>query len=178
MQPCDLGVRTSPLVYMEPCIFRCERPKGVIPASSSAEAHAGLNSWIALFASACNRSVEDAGHFEERVRELQSGWRDRVGRTRRDSAVSLLIDARPAAPVLTISTAAELAGRSFQATSLAMDRLVESGMLVKISIGRRNRAFEAHELVDAFTVLERRFGSPEGDTRISTPVGRVPCLPR
>ena len=51
--------------------------------SNSAEAHAGINSWIARFASACNRSTEDAGHFEDRVRELQSGWRGRVGCIRR-----------------------------------------------------------------------------------------------
>ena len=84
----------------------------LVGPSTSAGASAGINSWIALFASACNRSVEDAGRFEDRVRELQSGWRDRVGRIRRDSAVSLLIDALPAAPVLTTSTASELVGRS------------------------------------------------------------------
>ena len=89
---------------------------------------------------------------------------NRVGRIRRDSAVSLLIAALPAAPVLTTSTAAELVGRSLQATSLAVDRLVEAGVLVRVSIGRRNRAFEAHELVDAFTAFERRLASPEGDT--------------
>ena len=145
--------------------------------SNSAEAHAGINSWISLFAAACNRSVEDASHFEDRVRDLQSIWRGRVGRIRRDSAVSLLIDALPAAPVLSTSTAAELVGRSFQAAGLAMDRLVEAGVLVQVSIGRRNRAFEAHELVDAFTALERRLASPEGDTRISEPARRVPRRP-
>ena len=148
-----------------------------VGSSNSAGASAGINSWIALFASACNRSVEDAGRFEDRVRELQSGWRGRVGRIRRDSAVSLLIDALPAAPVLTTSTAAELVGRSFQATSLAMERLVEAGVLVQVSVGRRNRAFEAHELVDAFTAFERRLASPEGDTRTSTPARRVPGRP-
>ena len=146
--------------------------------SDSSEAHAGNNNWIARFASACNRSVEDAGRFENRVRELQSNWRERVGRIRRDSAVSLLIDALPAAPVLTTSTAAELVGRSFQAASLAVDRLVGAGVLVQVNIGRRNRAFEAHELVDEFTAFERRLASPEGDTRISTPVRRVPRRPR
>ena len=145
--------------------------------SNSAEAHEGINSWVSLFAEACNRSVEDASHFEDRVRDLQSAWRDRVGRTRRDSAASLLIDALPAAPVLSTSTAAELVGRSFQAAGLAIERLVEAGVLVQVSIGRRNRAFEAHELVDAFTALERRLASPEGDTRTSEPARRVPRRP-
>ena len=146
--------------------------------SVSAEAHAGINSWIAIFASAFERSVEDAGHFEDRVRGLQFGWLDRVGRIRRDSAVGLLIDALPAAPVLTISTAAELVGRSIQATGLAVERLMETGVLVTVRIGRRNRAFEAHELVDAFTAFEHRLASPEGDTRTSSPVRRAPRRPR
>ena len=148
-----------------------------VAPSNSTEASAGINSWIALLSSACSRAVEDAGRFEDRVRELQSGWRGRVGRIRRDSAVRLLIDALIDAPVLTTSTAAELVGRSFQATSLAMERLVEAGVVVQVSVGRRNRAFEAHELVDAFTAFERRLASPEGDTRTSTPARRVSGLP-
>ena len=135
----------------------------------SSEARAGINSWIALFASACSRSVEDAGRFEDRVRDLQSDWGERVGRIRRDSAFSLLIDALPAAPVLTTSTVAELIGRSVQATSLEVDQLVEAGVLVQVSIERRNRAVEAHDLVDEFTAFEHRLASPQGDTRISTP---------
>ena len=54
---------------------------------------------------------------------------------------------------------------------------MEAGVLVQVSVGRRNRAFEAHELVDAFTAFERRLASPEGDTRTSTPARRVPRQP-
>ena len=125
-----------------------------------------------------SRSVEDVCHFEDRVCELHSGWRNSAGRMRRDSADSLLIDALPAAPVLTVSTAEELVGGSFQAGSLAVERLVEAGVLVQVSIGRRNRAFEEHELVDASTAFERRLASPEGDTRTSSPARRVPRRPR
>ena len=44
---------------------------------------------------------------------------------------------------------------------------VNAGILRQISVGRRNRAFEASEIVEAFTALERRLASPEGDTRTS-----------
>ena len=143
-------------------------------APDSAEAHAGINRWIALFASACRRATEDASRFEEQVRTLQSSWRERTGHARRDSAVRLLIAALPAAPVLTASTAAELIGRSFQATSKAIDRLVDTGVLVQINVGRRNRAFESPELINAFTALERQLASPYGDTRVSEPARPVP----
>ena len=55
-----------------------------------------------------------------------------------------------------------------------MDWLVEAGVLVQINVGRRNRAFEAPELVDLFTALERQLASPTGDTRVADPVRRVP----
>ena len=48
--------------------------------------------------------------------------------------------------MLTTSNAATLIGRSFQAASQAMDRLVDAGRLAQVNVGRRNRAFEAPEL--------------------------------
>ena len=148
-----------------------------VGAPDSGEAYTGINSWIALFAEACARAVEDAGQFEERVRALQASWRERVGRVRSDSTVTLLIEALPAAPVLTTTTATELVGRSFQAANQAIEQLMEAGILVQVSVGRRNRAFEVHELVDAFTAFERRLASPEGDTLASSPARRVPRRP-
>ena len=146
------------------------------PADSS-DAHSGINRWIALFAYACSRAVEDAAHFEEQVRALQSSWRERVGRARRDSTVNLLISVLPNAPVLTTTTASEFVGRSFPATSMAIERLVAAGVLVQVSAGRRNRAYEAPELIDVFTAFERSLASPEGDTRVSVPARRVPQNP-
>ena len=140
----------------------------------SAVAYAGINRWVALFATACRRAVEDSSRFEDQVRALQTSWRERAGHTRRDSAVNLLIGALPAAPVLTTYTAAELTGRSFQAANQAINRLVGTGILVQVNAGSRNRAFEAPELIEAFTALERQLASPEGDTRVSIPVRRVP----
>ena len=143
-------------------------------AADSPEALAGLNRWIAFVAAACRRAVDDATGFEERVGALQASWRERIGPARRGSSVHLLIDALPAAPVLTTATAAELIGRSVQATGQAVERLVAAGVLKQVTVGKRNRAFEAPELIEAFTALERQLASPEGDTYISEPSRRVP----
>ena len=137
-------------------------------------AHTGINRWVAVFAAASRRAVADAGWFEERVRQLQETWRRRAGNTRRDSAVRRLIRVLPAAPVLTVATAAELTGRSFQAANQAIERLVEAGVLVQVNVGRRNRAFEAPEFIDLFTALERQLASPAGDTLVADPVRHVP----
>ncbi len=143
-------------------------------APDSPQAHEGINRWVSFFASASLRAVQDTGRFEEHVRALQTSWRERAGKPRRDSATCQLIGALPAAPVLTATTAAGLMGRSFQTASQAVERLVDAGVLRQVNVGRRNRAFEAPELIDAFTALERQLASPGGDTRVSRPVRRVP----
>ena len=95
---------------------------------------------------------------------------------RAGSATDLLLRALPGAPVLTVSSAAELVGRTFPAVNDAIARLTEAGVVAQISIGKRNRAFEAKDVIDAFTSLERQLASPAGDTRSSPP--SRPVTPR
>ena len=76
--------------------------------------------------------------------------------------------------MITVKSAANLISRSFVQTNEAIARLVNAGILRQISVGRRNRAFEAPEIIEAFTALERRLASPEGYTLTSEPVRRVP----
>ena len=120
-----------------------------------------------------NRS-EDAGLFEERIRSLQSSWHKRLTYIRRDSSARALIESLPASPVLTVSSAEELLGRSFQAANQNVGRLMEDDVLVQVTVGRRNRAFEAPELIEAFTTLKRQLASPEGETSVSGSARYVP----
>jgi Fic family protein len=143
------------------------------PADSKA-AHDGLNEWIGRFAAAAQRSVLDATTFEGRVGELEGSWRERLRTVRRDSATDVLLQRLPALPILTVNSAAALIGRSFLATNQAIDRLVKANVLASIRAGRRNRAFEAPELVSAFTDFESGLASPTGDTRVAPPTRRVP----
>jgi len=142
--------------------------------SRSRSAHEGTNLWIARFASACTRAVEDATAFEQRAQAIEAGWRVRLGRLRARSAADLLLRALVGAPVVTVNSAAELIGRSFVQTNEAVARLVEEGILQQVTVGRRNRAFEAPDVIDAFTDLERQLASPGGNTRISAPTRQVP----
>lgn len=144
---------------------------------TSAAAHDGLNRWIGLFGAAARRAVSDAEQYEARVTELQAQWRQRLGGVRANSAADLLINALPGAPIVTVRSAATLIGRSEQATNQAIPRLAAAGILRQINVGRRNRAFEATEMIDAFTDLERRLASPEADTRFSPPSRTVPRRP-
>jgi Fic family protein len=139
-------------------------------------AHAGLNVWVDSFAGACIRSVDDASSFESRVRQIEEKWRAQLVRVRSGSATDLLLRALPGAPILTVKAASELIGRSFPQVNAAMTRLVEAGVLSQVTVGRRNRAFEAKEIINAFTDLERQLASPAGDTRTAEP--SRPVTPR
>jgi Fic family protein len=143
-------------------------------SSTTRAAHEGTNLWIGRFAGACTRAAEDATSFEHRAQAIEAAWRDRLDKVRNRSASDLLLRALVGAPVLTVSSAADLIGRSFVQTNQAVARLVEAGILNQVTVGRRNRAFEAPDIIDAFTDLERQLGSPAGDTRTSEPIRRVP----
>lgn len=143
------------------------------PATSK-DAHAGTNLWVGRFAGACLRAVDDAMAFEQRARDIEAAWRERLGRVRGDSAADRLLRALLGAPVVTVSSAATLIDRSFVQTNEAVTRLADAEILRQVTVGRRNRAFEAPDVINAFTDLERQLASPAGDTRSSEPARRVP----
>ena len=109
---------------------------------------------------------------------IQQAWRAAVGTVRRGSAADLLIGALPGAPVVSVSNAADVIERSFQATNEAMTRLESAGVVRQVNVGRRNRAFEAPAIIDAFTALERQLASPTGDTRSAPPDRPAPARRR
>ncbi|MFI0350615.1 Fic family protein [Actinomadura sp. 9N407] len=147
---------------------RYEGPAG----SPGAQEAMGL--WIDRFAADTARACTDTERFRAELDELETAWRGRLGRVRADSSVDLLLRALPSAPVLTVATAAELIGRSVQRANDAIGRLVEAQVLKQTTVGRRNRAFEVPELVQALTGFERALASPVGDTRQAPPARPVP----
>ncbi len=173
LPPVSLVLATRSDDYVEG--LTATRHRGVPAAPEAVE---GINHWVSLFSAAMTRAVEDAHRYEQRVREIQSRWRQAVGAVRSDSAVLRLIEALPGAPIVTVQSAAALIGRSNQATNQAVGQLVAAGVLKQTTIGRRNRGFEATDLIDAFTALERQLASPEADTLTSPPARKVPYRPR
>jgi Fic family protein len=145
-----------------------------VGSPSSEDARRGINSWIATFAAACTRATEDALAFERQAAQIESAWRRRLGKVRAGSSVDLLLRRLAGAPIITVTGAAELVGHSFEAANNAVERLVQAEILQPIKVGRRNRAFEASEVIEAFTALERRLASPEGNTRAAPPERPVP----
>ncbi|MGH9100741.1 MAG: Fic family protein, partial [Acidimicrobiales bacterium] len=169
LPPVSLVLATWAQSYVDG--LTASRYRGPATAKQATE---GTNLWIGRFAAACRRSVDDASTFERRALAIETSWRDRLGRVRARSAVDVLLHRLIGAPVLTVNSAAALIDRSYVQTNEAVTRLVEAGILHQITVGRRNRAFEAPDVITAFTDLERQLASPEGDTRTSAPARTVP----
>ena len=145
-----------------------------VGSPTSPKAVEGINTWVGRFAGACTRSIADATTFEERAASLEEQWRERLGTIRANSGTDRLLRSLPGAPILTVDSAAALIGRTFKPAADAIERLVDAGILRQVTVGRRNRAFEAPEVIAAFTDLERQLASPEADTRMSKPARTVP----
>lgn len=135
----------------------------------------GMNRWISTFAAATTRAAVDARSFEDRIEALQASWRERLGRVRTGSAVAELLERLPGTPIVTVNGVAALIGRSVTAANDAIERFVQAGILSQLTFGRRNRAWEAAEILDAFTDFERTLASPADDTLTVPPARSAPA---
>jgi Fic family protein len=150
----------------------------VVGAVDSPKEYEATNRWIGFFSAACVRAVGDAESFEQRVSTLQDEWRARVADARSHSGAVALLEHLAATPILTVAGAATLLGRSVPAATTAIETLVARKILTPGATSRRAQTFEARELIDAFTSLERQLASPSADTKIEKPVRPVPARPR
>lgn len=144
--------------------------------SQSPAAVEGMNQWIGTFGAACARAASEAMNFEQRIQHLQDEWKKRLGSVRSRSIVERLIELLPGAPVITVAAAQKMLHRSLQASLDGINRLVDAGILVPARTGRqRKQIFEAREIINLFTALERQLASPAGDTQVEPPTRHVPA---
>jgi len=108
------------------------------------------NAWLRSFAFAAARAAELAAGYLLRVQELQEEWRRALtpAGVRSDAAAWRLIDVLPGHPIISQPVAAEATGRTRPAIQQAIDQLVEVGVLLALTTGKRNRQWEAAGLLD------------------------------
>jgi len=146
---------------------------------NSTERSAAAAEWLRVFATATHRSCIDAEHYAERIDALTAGWRQRLGKVRANSSTDLLLKMLPGAPLVSVESASTLIGRSKARTTEAVNAFSEAGILRQRNVGRqRYRVFEATDVLDLFTGLERRLASPSGDTASAAPTRQVPSRPK
>jgi Fic family protein len=138
-------------------------PISLILAADARDYVAGLvdfredrgDAWIERFADATTLAAREAERLAEEIEALGKRWVERAERPRRDSSAYAILAALPAHPVIDVATAQRLAGVSDVAAGRALERLEQAGILTRIGDRRRDRVWEARELYDLVTEIER-----------------------
>lgn len=123
----------------------------------------GVEDWLTEFAMAMITAARLARTYVARVRALQESWRARLRATERapraDAAAWAIIDQLPAHPVITAPKAVAATERALPRVNDGIARLVDAGVLLPLTSGKRNRMWEAEGLLELIAELEEARGA-------------------
>lgn len=118
-------------------------------------------SWYLDFALTVIRACHAARLLAHELDKLEQRWLAQAGNPRRDSTAHKLIQALPAQPILRSSHAMALTGAGTSAAHKALNDLHAAGVLKQVTVGRRNRAWEAVGLLGLVDEFEHGLAIPE-----------------
>ncbi|HEY2631157.1 MAG TPA: Fic family protein [Solirubrobacteraceae bacterium] len=153
----------------------------VLATNSDAYVH-GLNSyrtgntedWYLDFALTVIRACDAARLLARELDVLEQRWLEQAGKPRRNSTAHKLIQSLPAQPILRLSHAMALTGAGTSAANDALNDLHKAEVLKQVTVGKRNRAWEAVGLLKLVDEFEHRLAVP--DTGKNKPIRPVPFL--
>jgi Fic family protein len=119
--------------------------------------------WYLDFALTVIKACRAAKQLSQQIDELEQRWLDQAGSPRRDSTARRLIQALPAQPILRVPQAMEMLGVSSSAAYNAVNELEGAGVLKQVTVGARNRAWEAVGLLGLVDAFERRLATAESN---------------
>jgi Fic family protein len=131
-----------------------------------------VNEWVGLFAAAARTAAMEASRFAAQLAAQEEQWRVSVGPLRPNAAASVLLRLLPGVPVIDVQTAQELVGCSNQAARLALAQLERAGIISQLTVGRRNRAWEAGAVFELLNTFERHLATRRGGTTRLRPAPR------
>ena len=121
-----------------------------------------LNAWMIFFANATTEAARRALELSREVNDLLEDWSERLGPRRSGAAVTQLLRILLRRPVLTAAGAAEAVGISETASRRALLDLEAIGIVKQITVGRRNRVWEAGDVFDLLDRFEHDAASSGG----------------
>lgn len=166
--PISLALATSTDAYINGLAsFRYEGE----PTSESGRG--AVRRWLDVFIAATRRAVTDADELRDRLATLERHWRDTV-RARRGSTADRLLRLLIAHPVVRIPDVTDMLNVSRQAATLAVNQLVEARVIRQAGTSGRSRLFEATDVFNVLTDVERAGATLSGDTHAEDPRRAVP----
>jgi Fic family protein len=117
-----------------------------------------MEAWIEHFATVTATAARLASAYLEAVEQLANTWREKLralpSPPRADAAAWAIIDELPAHPTISAPVASGAIKRSKPQVYQALETLENAGILIPISMNRRNRSWEAAGLLDLIERLE------------------------
>lgn len=115
----------------------------------------GLTGYLAAAAVTASDEAEATARA---LAALPDRWFDAAGHPRQGAAATVIIGQLLGNPVVTYRLAAEMARTSERSAFTAIDRLVDSDVLVEITGNRRDRIWMAADVFDELDRLQERIG--------------------
>ena len=131
--------------------------------------------WYLDFALTVIRACRAARQLSQKIDDLETQWLEQAGNPRRNSTVRKIIQLLPGQPILRVSHVVALTGASTSSAHQAVNDLESAGVLKQVTVGRRNRAWEAVGLLRLIDDFERRLATPDGDD--GRPARPAPAVP-
>ena len=116
--------------------------------------------WCGRFADATARAARQAERLAQTIEQRQEDWLERLGQPRRDSAARQLVSALPAQPVIDVTVAQRLTGKSHVAIGNALAQLEQAGIVNRLNERKWGRAWECDELLDLVSAFEKDISTP------------------
>lgn len=114
--------------------------------------------WIEYFAASAREAALLAARYVAQVKQLVDDWKRDLQQAalppRADAAAWTLIDMLPACPTISGPVAVARSGRSRGRTYEALQILEDAGILIPLTKGKRNKAWEPAGLLDLIADME------------------------
>ena len=146
--------------YVPPIsLILAAEPKGYV-GGLTLYREGGVSSWIAQFTDATTRAATEAERLAYAIEQLQSSWLDDLGQPRRDAAVRQLIGALPGQPVVDVTVAQTLTGKSHVAVGKALQKLERAGILHRLNERKWGRVWQCDQLLNLIDAFENSVRVP------------------
>jgi len=143
------GVLSEPLLSVSPWF---ERRRDLYQDHLKAVSITGdWTPWVEFFANGIEAAAIDTAIRIDMLLDTQEAFHERVRSARLTGVIRDIVDALMGTPYVTISSLAESVGKTYQATSNAVARLVELGILEEATGRNQYRVYRAPDVLNVLT---------------------------
>ena len=126
-----------------------------------------LETALERWARCCLEDLEEATRvvqaYMKLLRKTIEKYYGLLGPCHEGTTIDVLVRELPGLPVMDAQLAVALTGKTFPAVAKAIDELVEKGILTQIGAGKRNRVYEARDILAIEQqIIDSSFGEARG----------------